>query len=98
LHNTFFPSHHNTGAQIGVKFTSAGHTSADIDISRINGNVPNTDLGTAGRIQLSGVRLISGLPKGVYTVAQRWKRTTGGTGFVQVDAGDWYSGTVEERF
>jgi len=81
LHLTLYAVTNDAGVFLGVNLNST-----DFDIAKLEAAA-----GLLGeRKQVSGVRFLTGIPAGTYTVTGRWKRTTG-TGTLTRAPDDWVS-------
>ncbi len=83
--HTFTVTNADTGAEFGVRINGT-----DYRVATLPGSLSLTHHFTA-----SGVRHISGVPAGTYTVQGRWRRTNG-TGTVTRDTNDWSSTSCME--
>jgi hypothetical protein len=85
LDATFSTSATGSGPKFGVRINGA-----DYDLCQIGANAPS-----AVHTQASGVKYISGIPAGTYTIQGRWLRLAG-AGTLTRDFNDWLAISAAE--
>lgn len=86
MHATFFSTATSSGAIFGVLINGT-----DYDVCSLKQAIPVAN----AHLQASGVKYISDIPAGTYTVQGRWKRDTGAATLTR-DNGDWLSISAKE--